>query len=123
MAKEYQFGVPLFDEEEELESLQQSEPKEEKFKSYEYGVSVLDSQNKRDPSYRKPSVDLKTGELSGEIPKIAKPGTLRKAIDIGGVALKMIPNNALKMINGLQDTYANEFLSQDLSYDPTKPLV
>ena len=123
MAKEYQFGVPLLDEEEELEPLQQPESKEEQFKSYEYGKSVLDSQNKRDPSYRKPSVNLKTGELSGDIPEIAKPGTLRKAIDIGGVALKMIPNNALKMINGLQDTYANEFLSQDLSYDPTKPLV
>ena len=117
MAKEYEFGVSLFGKEEEEELEQQ--PQE--YKPYEFGKSILDPEVTRQAPYSKPSIDLITGEVSGDIPAITKPGAVRKAIDIGEASLKQIPINARKMINGLQDTYANEFLSEDLSYDPTKP--
>ena len=112
MAKEYKFGVSIFEkEEEELEQLSQPEtlPEEEPTKPYEFGRSLFSPRQDR-TQYRKASVDLRSGELSGEIPEAAKPGFMRDAVAIGKQALSDIPIRAKQAYLGIQDEFINDFL-------------
>ena len=108
MAKEYKFGVSIFEkEEEELEQLSQPEtlPEEEPTKPYEFGRSLFSPRQDR-TQYRKASVDLRSGELTPEV----KSDFMRDAIAIRDQALSDIPIKAKQAYLGIQEEFINDLL-------------